>query len=182
MKNKVFTYNEAIHLALEVFPMIATRKPIREALAQAAKEEGYSEGSFRRRFYAWDKAMMSHPSDGGILAVLKPSERTKEFTSALRLPLTGKSRFCRTVLSYESFVSAYDETNHFMPRCKESKLKRLYELFRFLSEHPIVFHWETIVQDVRAFIKEYKDVRHNTIADDLFLLYKMGVLIVNPPL
>lgn len=182
MNKKRFTFNEASHLALEVFPKIENRKPISEVLAQAAKEEGYSEGSFRRRFYAWDKAMMAHPSDGGISAVLNPSRRTTEFTKALTRPLELNHRSCYTVWSYESFVAAYDCRNHFMTRCRESKLQRLYELYKFLSDRPTVFHWDTIATTVKACINAYKHVKPSTIADDLFTLYEIGVVILDPPL
>ena len=182
MRGKRFTYDEAEHLALEVFPRIARRTPITETLAQVAKEEGYAEGSFRRRFYAWDKAMMDHPSDGGVAAVFKPSQRTTPFTKALSLPLQSQHRSCYAVYSFESFVAAYDYRNHYMVRCKKSKLRRLYELYKFLSDHPTVFHWDTITKTVRACINDYKHVKPNVIADDLFTLYEIGVLIIDPPL
>ena len=182
MKNTKLTYDEAAYLALEVFPRIAHLKPISEVLVRTAKEEGYAEGSFRRRFYAWDKAMMSHPKDGGVVAVLMPTERSRTFTKELSIPLNTNHRSCYTVWSYESFLAAYDRSNHYMTRCKESKLKRLYALYKFLSERPSVFHWGTISTTVKACLDEYKGVRSRVVADDLFVLYKIGVLILDPPI
>lgn len=180
MRSKPLDYTEAARLALEVFPKTELRKPITLALQQTAQEEGYAAGTFRKMFYAWQKAMVSCPPDGGISSILHSNDRSKVFTKTLLQPLKEIRRRCCTVYSYESFVMAHADANP-GPKCKENKLRQLYSLYRYLSERPIVFHWDSIAEHV-AILPMYQGKKASAIMDDLFQLYKMGVLIITPPL
>ena len=181
MKYKRITDSDVAWLAEFVFPRIEKSRSVGKAIEVAAKEHGFAKGTFSRKYYQWQKMFYSNPQNAGYGNLFCNGIRPKWFTEALAQPLNGSSRSCYAISSFESFKEAHARANA-GPKCKEPKLKQLYSLFRFLSDHPIVFHWDSVVRHVATLLPEYKGKRPSSIADDLYRLYKMGALVINPPL
>lgn len=180
VKYKKISDSDLVWLATTVFPRIEMSHSVGKAIETAAKEYGYAKGSFRRKYYQWQKAVYSNSQNGGFGNLFCNGIRPKWFTEALARPLKESHSICYAISSFESFKHAHESANR-GPKCKESKLKQLYALFCFLSNHPIVFHWDSVARHVAGLLPEYKGKRPSAIADDLYRLYKMGALVINPP-
>lgn len=180
MKYKKISDNELAWLATFVFPRIEKSHSVGKAIEATAKEHGYAKGTFSRKYYQWQKSIYSSQQNDGFGNLFCNGIRPKWFTEALTQPLNVSSRSCYAISSFESFKDAHARANSGI-KCKEPKLKQLYSLFCFLSDNPIVFHWDSVARHVAGLLPEYKGKKPSSIADDLYRLYKMGALVINPP-
>lgn len=99
-------YVEAKRLATEVFPKIQNSSDVCLKLRIFAKREGYAEGTFRRKYYQWRRAVDEDRSNDGACAIVD--------LRLVRGLIVSSDTFFKDVLAtYEkrkNFAIAYRET------------------------------------------------------------------------
>ncbi len=106
-RSPIVDYAEAKRLATEIFPQIPEKGATCAHLRLRSLEEGYSEPTFRRKYYQWRKATSEDPEDDGVYAII---DRRKA-----RKYLVSETQFFKEVLAtYKKrkfFAVAYREVH-----------------------------------------------------------------------